>query len=108
MVASIIASTSHLDIENFNDTRYELWKLKMEEFLEERNQWLAIKKDKKPDDVSQVEWDRLDKKAWGTSWLCLSDSVPLNVTREETAHKLWNNLDEIYLAKSMVNKIFLK
>jgi len=42
MAASTVASTSQMDIEKFNGTGYELWKLKMEDLLEERNQWLAV------------------------------------------------------------------
>lgn len=108
MATSTVASTSRLDIEEFNGMGYELWKLKMENLLEQRNQWLVVQKEKKPNDVSQDEWHRLDKKAWGTVRLCLLDSILLNVAKEETAYKLWNQLGEIYQAKSMVNKLYLK
>lgn len=40
--------------------------------------------------------------------MCLSDFVLLNVAKEETTYKLWNHLGEIYQAKSMVNKLYLK
>jgi len=37
MATSTVASTSRLDIEKFNGMGYELWKIKMEDLLEERN-----------------------------------------------------------------------
>jgi len=69
---------------------------------------LAVTKEKKPNDITSDEWERLDKKAQGTIWLCLVDYVLLNVASEKSTHSLWKHLGEIYQAKSMVNKLYLK
>lgn len=60
-----MASTSHLDIEKFNGTGYEMWKLKVEDLLEERDQWLPVSVEKKPSTstLSDEDWNKLDKKA---------------------------------------------
>jgi hypothetical protein len=39
--------------------------------------------------------------------LCLLDSVLLNVLEEATSKDLWDKLGNLYLSKSIVNKLFL-
>eukprot|EP01018_Ginkgo_biloba_P001399 Gb_28706 [translate_table: standard] len=81
-----MASSSRTEIEKFNGTGYELWKLKMEDLLEERDQWVAVKNEIKPTGILDEHWIKIDKKARGTIRLCLSDSVLLNVSNEATAY----------------------
>ena len=40
--------------------------------------------------------------------MCLSDSVLLNVSSEDSAIKLWEKLGSLYQSKSLVNKLFLQ
>jgi hypothetical protein len=37
-----MASNSKMEIEKFNEKRFELWKLKMEDLLVDRDQWIAV------------------------------------------------------------------
>ena len=37
-----MASNSKMEIEKFNGKIFELWKLKMEDILVERDQWIAV------------------------------------------------------------------
>jgi hypothetical protein len=37
-----MASNSKMEIEKFNGKIFELWKLKMEDLLVERDQWIAV------------------------------------------------------------------
>jgi hypothetical protein len=37
-----MVSSSKMEIENFNGKSFELWKLKMEDLLVERDQWIAM------------------------------------------------------------------
>ena len=37
-----MASSSKIEIEKFNGQSFELWKLKMEDLLVERDQWIAV------------------------------------------------------------------
>jgi hypothetical protein len=50
---------------------------------------------------------KLDRKEKSTIWLCLSDSVLLNVSGEATTKELWDKLGALYQSKSLVNKLFL-
>ena len=36
-----MASNSKMEIEKFNGKRFELWKLKMEDLLVDRDQWIV-------------------------------------------------------------------
>jgi hypothetical protein len=51
--------------------------------------------------------EKLDQKEKSTIWLCLSDSVLLNVSGEATTKELWDKLGDLYQSKSLVNKLFL-
>jgi hypothetical protein len=37
-----MASNSKMDIEKFNGTSFELWKIKMEDLLVEIDQWIVV------------------------------------------------------------------
>lgn len=40
--------------------------------------------------------------------MCLTDSILLNVSSEDTAYKIWRKIGEIYQTKSLSNKLYLK
>ena len=105
-----MASSSYgrMEVEKFNGTNFELWKLKMEDMLEDRDLWKAVLHVVKPTTISQVEWDLKDQKAKGLIRLCLADSVLLNVLDEKIAYSLWTRLGSVYQAISLVNKLLLR
>ena len=37
-----MASSGKIEIEKFNDQSFELWKLKMEDLLVDKYQWIAV------------------------------------------------------------------
>eukprot|EP00253_Pinus_taeda_P021493 PITA_21493 len=84
-----MASSGKIEIEKFNGQSFELWKLKMEELLVDKDQWIAVDPGTKPTGVTDEEWKKLDRKAKSTIRLCVSDSVLLNVSGEATAKALW-------------------
>jgi hypothetical protein len=69
---------SKMEIEKFNGKRFELWKLKMEDLLVDRDQWIAVDPGTAPTGTSTDDWKKMDRKAKSTIQLCLSDSVLLN------------------------------
>lgn len=106
---------SRVEIEKFDGTRFDLWKMKMEDLLCDRDLWSAIEKEKpdaaQPDvvDPKEIEdWVRIDRKAKGLIRLCLADSILTNVMSEPTARDLWKKLESLYQSKSLVNKLFLR
>eukprot|EP00253_Pinus_taeda_P001585 PITA_01585 len=103
-----MASSGKIEIEKFNGQSFELWKLKMEDLLVDKDQWIAVDLGTKPTEVTDEEWKKLDWKAKSTIRLCVSDSVLLNVSREATAKALWDKFGTLYQSKSLVNKLFLR
>ena len=103
-----MARTSRIEIEKFNSQNFELWKLKMEDLLVDREQWIVVDPGTKLTATSQDDWDKLERKASSTIRLCLSDSVLLNVSGEDSALKLWEKVGSLYQSKYLVNKLFLQ
>ena len=102
-----MASSRKIEIEKFNGQSFQLWKLKMEDLLVDKYQWIMVDLGTKPTGVFDEEWKKLDQKAKRTIRLCVSDSVLLNVSGEATAKALWDKLGTLYQSKSLVNKLFL-
>ena len=102
-----MASCGKIEIEKFNGQSFELWKLKMEDMLVDKDQWIVVDPGTKPMGVSDEEWKKLDQKAKSTIRLCVLDSVFLNVSREATTKALWDKLGTLYQSKSLVNKLLL-
>ena len=96
-----------IEIEKFNGTNFELWKLKMEDMLLDRDLWTTVSGNK-PSGMKQEDWNLVDQKARGMIWLSLVDYVLLNIYEEKTSHSLWKKLEDIYQVKSLVNKIYLR
>ena len=83
-----MASSSRVEIEKLNGQNFELWKLKMEDFLVDKEQWASMDLGTKHATMSTDDWENLDRKARSMIFLCLSDSVLLNVSGEDFAKKL--------------------
>lgn len=62
----------------------------------------------KPTTMSDEDWTKLDHKEKSTIWLCISDLVFLNVSREAMTKALWEKLGTLSQSKSLVNKLFLR
>ena len=79
----------------------------MEYLLVDKKKWAAVNPGTKPAGVSTEDWEKLDRKVRSTIRLCLSDSVLLNVSGEDSAKKLWEKLGNLYQSKSLINKLLL-
>ena len=60
------------------------------------------------DPTLAAQYDVTVKMAKGLIRLCLTDSILINVHEEPFGKRLWKKLSEIYQAKLLVNKIFLR
>ena len=85
-----MASSSYekMGVEKFNGSNFELWKLKMEDMLEDCNLWEVASLPVRPATMSQVDWDLKDQKAKDLITLYLANSVLLNVLDEKTTNSL--------------------
>jgi hypothetical protein len=97
-------SSSRIEIEKFNGKNFELWKMKMEDLLVDKEQWIVVDPGTQPTGMqptgtqmtgtqptstkttstppigmSKEDWEKLDRRARSNIRLCLADSVLLNV-----------------------------
>ena len=68
----------------------------MEDFLIDKDQWVVVDPGTTHTEMSIEYWKKFDQKTKSTIWLCLSDSILLNVSREATTKDLWNKLGALY------------
>jgi hypothetical protein len=128
-----MASSSRIEIKKFNGKNFELWKLKMEDLLVDKEQWFIVDPGTQPTSTPSTstqatstqptntqttitpptgmlkeDWEKLDRRERSTIRLCLANSVLLNVSRESTAKEIWDKLGNLCQSKSLVNKLFLQ
>ena len=91
----MVSTSGWENIENFNGTNFELWKLKVEDLLVDQGLWSVVS-GIKPSGMKQEDWELMDQKARGLIRLSLVDSVLFNVHEEKIAHSSWKKLGDIY------------
>jgi len=72
-----------------------------------KEQWAEQKKNK-CGSLTDYEWEELEKKAVTAAQLCLVPHVLQDVLDKTNAMDLWARLEELYMMKSLANKIRLK
>ncbi|KAL3633611.1 hypothetical protein CASFOL_022373 [Castilleja foliolosa] len=104
---------SRIEIEKFDGKQFDLWKMKMEDLLCDRDLWSAIESKKPAEEAGSSsekkieKWNQINRKAKGLIRLCLADNILTNVMGEPTCRDLWRKL-ESHQSKSLVNKLFLR
>jgi len=102
-----MANSGKIEIDKFNGQSFELWELKMEALLVDRDQWIIVDLGTTPTGMSAGDKVKLDQKVKRKIRLCLSDSILFNVSWEDTVKALWDKLGTLYQFKSLVNKLLL-
>ena len=69
-----MAKSSRVEIEKFNGHNFELSKLKMEDVLVDKEQWIVMDPGTNLVVMLSEDWEKLDRKVSKTIFLCLSDS----------------------------------
>jgi hypothetical protein len=100
-------ATAKFEVEKFNgQNSFSLWRLKMRALL--RQQGLAKILDDDVSSTSTEDMKEFDEKAHSAILLSLSDGVLREVADEETAAGLWKKLENLYMKKSLTNRLYLK
>ena len=100
-------ATVKYDVEKFDGTKsFALWQVRMYAVLISNGLGDAI--DGRDAAMSDADWKKLDKKALAAIQLCLSDATLQEVVGIKTAKGVWDKLAELYLTKSLTNKLRLK
>jgi hypothetical protein len=70
-------------VKKFNGQNYQLWKMKMEDYLYQKDLFLPLSGvAKKSAAMKDEEWEILDRKALGTILLSLAASVAFNILKK--------------------------
>ena len=95
-------------VKKFNDQNYQLWNMKMEDYLYQKDLFLPLGRvAKKLTAMKDEEWEIIDRKALGTIQLSLAASMAFNILKEKTMKGLIDALAKLYEKPSTSNKVFL-
>eukprot|EP00256_Glycine_max_P054944 XP_014621938.1 yippee family putative zinc-binding protein isoform X1 [Glycine max] len=64
--------------------------------------------DERPASINETEWTKSQRRAVNTIRLALSPEIKHNVLKETTPKALWEKLENIYVSKSLTNRLCLK
>jgi len=95
-----------IEIEKFNGQSFDMWKLKLEDLLVDKYQWITVDPGTKSTTMSAKYWAKLDWKAKITIRLCLKFST-IDCIRGASMKVLCDKLGTLYQSKYLVNKHFL-
>ncbi|KAK8966007.1 hypothetical protein KSP40_PGU019629 [Platanthera guangdongensis] len=87
---------------------FGLWQKRIKVVLVQQGLHKALLGKEKAKVKDDDEWDELDLKAISTIQLCLADEVMYNVIEAETTMDLWRKLEELYMSRSLTNKLYVK
>ena len=74
-----MAEEEKFGVKNFNSQNYQLWKMKMGDYLYQKDLFLQLgRKASKLMNMKDKEWEVLDKKVLGTIWMLLDSLVDFN------------------------------
>ena len=100
-------ATSKYDIEKFDGSKsFTLWQLRMKAILISNGLGKAITG--RDTQITDAEWETLDQRALATIHLCLSNSTLQEIVSVTTAKGAWDKLSELYMTKSLTNRLRLK
>ncbi|GJV97837.1 hypothetical protein Tco_1549414 [Tanacetum coccineum] len=95
------------DIEKFDGTgNFRLWRIKMHALLIQYGCEAAL--EVLPANMEAQTKAELNKKAHSVMILCLGNKVLREVTRETNTAGVWLKLKNLYMKKSLANKLYLK
>lgn len=98
------------EVEKFTgENDFGLWKMKMKAMLVKEGLDIALDGEEKlPTDMKDDEKKNLLKKAYSSLILGLGDRVLREVSKETTAASVWEKLEELYVSKTVPDRIYLK
>uniref|UniRef100_A0A2N9EPJ3 CCHC-type domain-containing protein n=1 Tax=Fagus sylvatica TaxID=28930 RepID=A0A2N9EPJ3_FAGSY len=107
---AINASIATVGLVKFDGTgNFGLWQRRVKDLLVQQGLVKALYgKTKKPEKMTDDEWEELDMKTVSTIRLLLADEVMYDVMEENSTAGIWLNLEKRYMSKSLTNKLHLK
>ncbi|KAK9067917.1 hypothetical protein SSX86_012028 [Deinandra increscens subsp. villosa] len=105
-----MGSISKFDIEKFDGRNdFNLWRLKMRAILVHQGIVDALKGEASlPAGLTEEKKKETMDKAHSALILCLGDRVLREVSKETTAGGVWMKLEQLYMTKSLANRLYMK
>ena len=103
----ISVSTARIDVEKFDGrNNFGLWQSEVMDDLYQQDLDIALE-EKKPQDIDQKDWDRLNAKACGVIRSCLSREQKYPFMKETPASNLWKALENKFMKKCHESQLYL-
>ena len=98
------------DIEKFSGKNdFGLWRIKIRAILVQQGLVGALRGESALSaDLSPKQKTKIMEKAHSAIILCLGDRALREVAREKTAAAIWTKLENLYMTKSLANRLYLK
>ncbi|TXG65804.1 hypothetical protein EZV62_007079 [Acer yangbiense] len=99
-------SNAKFDIEKFDGTNnFGMWQCEVLDLFPGRIRYCL---EFQPKDISDEDWEYVNRQACGTIRLCLAKDQKYFVMKETMASSLWKKLEDKYMTKSIENRLYLK
>ncbi|KAI4331921.1 hypothetical protein L6164_016867 [Bauhinia variegata] len=96
-LSKTMVTNAKFDVEKFDGTNnFGMWQCEVLDILYQQELDFALEEEK-PDDIEEKDWTRINRLACGTIRLCLSKEQKYPFMRETSAHKLWKELNKLYM-----------
>ena len=104
---SMVTNTK-FDVEKFDGTNnFGMWQCEVQDILFQQELDVALEENI-PEDVDEKDWTRINRLACGTIRLCLSKELKYPFMRETSASKLWKEMEDKFMKKSIENKLYTR
>ena len=100
------ADEGNVRIEKFDCANFGFWKMQIEDYLYQKKLYQPLL-GKKPNNITEDDWNLLDRQALGVIRLTLSRNVAFNIVKEKTTAGLMAALSSMYEKPSASNKVHL-
>ena len=94
-------------VDKFNGQKFQLWKMKMEDYLYQEDLWKPLEgRTKKQGTMIDEDWEILDRKELGSIQLCLAPTVAFNITKAKMTEELMQTLAKLYESPLLQTRYF--
>ena len=102
-----MTASTKIEVEKFDGrNNFGLWQSEVKDVLCQQDLDITLE-EKKPDEVKEKDWERLNAKACGLIRSCLCREQKYPFMKETSAKILWEALENKYMKKSNENRLYL-
>ena len=106
-VVRITVSNAKFEVEKFDGmNNFSIWQCEVMDVLIQQELDIAL--EDKPKEMSNKDWDKINRQACHTIHLCLTKDQKYFVMGETKARGLWKKLEDKYMMGSVESHLYLK